>query len=1086
MFRAIFAFEFRYWLSNPILYVYLGTFLILPMLTMVAAAGGLEAGASDVQTVANAPLALYGMAVFFNKLLLLLVPFVVGQPLYRDYSSNIHSILYAYPFSKRDYLLGKFASGMSVTGLLVLAMGIGLWVGTLWPSNNPAQLLPFDGFSYVQIFVTVVLPNVLLFGAIAFAAVLRTRNIYTAFIAVLLCWLLKEALGRWIGHYGGELALWLDPSGESWVQFVTQFWTLEARNRDSLPLGLLFYVQRLGWVGIAFLIFAFGFRRFSFDQNIGQGLSKHSQKAPEANLHPSNALLRLDLPKPRLDFSKINRLKAVWHIDQTDFRFVTGSGAFVSIWAGGLLMVVALLWQMNPQTDTKLLPFTWSVLGYPILFYGMLVVLLTFLYAGVLLRRAETDHMQALVAATPMPNWVLLLSKWLALVQMQALLLAGFIMAGVLFQAANGFYDFQVEHYLFDLFLVHGVGFAIWALAALAVQVFARNTYSGLFLLVLLYLGLSQLPNFGVTSAVFRFNDAPNADFYLKYSDLSGHAHPMGAFFLYKTYWFLVAIALFALTLPWVQREFTYTWSERWGTAKRRLNATFIGGCLGLLGLGVVVGGWLCRQEQSFENLAPSPNEEKALLDTFQVHYGYLKHRPHPRIVALTAQVEVFPEDAKFILQGGYVLVNKTHLPIDTLWVKGGFDETTRVQMPLGATKAAEDTVFQYVGYRLANPLAPLDTLRLGFRVENRRNTLLVQRSNVLNNGTYLKSEVFPVLGYFADTTPKMPDDSTARQNHYQGIGADLVQLDLTIGAPVGQLGIGPGALVNTWQERDRHYTRYRTDGAVKPVFGIHVGSYEVIGERYRGIDLKIYHHKGHIHNLAGFMQGMKAALDYNILHFGPYQHRQAHIIEFPRSFGNHATTAANCIQISETRFANDPSTGTDLAFYVAAHELSHQWWGNQLLPADALGASMLTESLAEYTTAKIYEQIFGRERAIRFLEIQYTRYRAGHANETQPEPPLYLVAPEQTYLSYGKGALAFYILSEHWGEIPFNHALRQYLDRYRNAGSPYPTALDLLAHLKAVAPDTLRPLLRDLLETNNMDVLTRHFEDISKEYGHR
>lgn len=1081
MLRAIFTFEFRYWLSNPILYVYLGTFLLLPMLTMGAAAGGLEAGASDARTVANAPLSLYGMVVFFNKLLLLLVPFVVGQPLYRDYSSNIHSILYAYPFSKRDYLLGKFASGMSVICLLVLAIGIGLWIGTLWPSNNPAQLLPFDGISYIQIFVTVVLPNVLLFGAIAFAAVLRTRNIYTAFIVVLLCWILKEVMGRWIGNYGGELARWLDPSGESWVQSVTQFWTLEARNRNPLPLGPLFYVQRVGWLGIAFLVFLFSFWRFSFEQNSDHKCSKRPQKEPEVALNPFKALLYVDWPKPRLDFSRLNRLKAVWHLAQTDFKFVAGSGAFVSIWAAGLLMVVALLWQMNPQTDTKLLPFTWSVLGYPMLFYGMLVVLLTFLYAGVLLRRAETNHMQALVAATPVPNWVLLLSKWLALVQMQVLLLVGFMAAGVCFQAANGFYDFQFGHYLFDLFAIHGLGFAIWALAALSGQVFVRNTYLGLFLLVLFYLSLSQLPSLGIKSAVFRFNDAPNADFFLKYSDLSGHAHPMGAFFLYKTYWFLMATALFALTLSWVQREFTYTWSERWGTAKRRLNTAFIGVCLGLLGLVVVAGSWLWRQEQYPENLEPSPNEEKALVGAFQARYGYQKHRPHPRIVALTARVEVFPEDATFTITGDYVMVNKTQLPIDTLWVKGGFDETTRVQLPLGATKAAEDTVFQYVGYRLANPLAPLDTLRVGFRVENGRNSLLLQRSNVLKNGTYLKNDIFPTLGYFADTTPKMPDDAMAWQNHYQGIGADLVQLDITIGAPLGQLGIGPGALVNIWQDGDRHYARYRTDDAVKPVFGIHVGRYAVVGEQYRGIDLKIYHHKGHTHNLKGFMQGLKAALDYNIQHFGPYQHRQAQIIEFPRSFGNYATTAANCIQISETRFANDPSTGTDLAFYVAAHELSHQWWGNQLLPADALGASMLTESLAEYTTAKIYEHVFGRERAIRFLQVQYTRYRAGRANATKPEPPLYLVAPEQTFLSYGKGALAFYILSQHWGETTFNQILRQYLDHYRTEGPPYPTTLDLLEHLNAVSPDSLRPVLRDLLETNDSEALTRHFEVILK-----
>ncbi|MBL0052998.1 MAG: hypothetical protein IPP29_16560 [Bacteroidetes bacterium] len=96
-----------------------------------------------------------------------------------------------------------------------------------------------------------------------------------------------------------------------------------------------------------------------------------------------------------------------------------------------------------------------------------------------------------------------------------------------------------------------------------------------------------------------------------------------------------------------------------------------------------------------------------------------------------------------------------------------------------------------------------------------------------------------------------------------------------------------------------------------------------------------------------------------------------------------------------------------DLSFYVAAHELSHHWWGNQVSPADALGATMITESMAEYITAKIYEKKYGKQGALKFLKIQRIRYLSGRANETEQEPPLYLVNPEQSYISYGKGAIA-------------------------------------------------------------------------------
>ncbi|MBK8652617.1 MAG: hypothetical protein IPN20_01495 [Haliscomenobacter sp.] len=74
----------------------------------------------------------------------------------------------------------------------------------------------------------------------------------------------------------------------------------------------------------------------------------------------------------------------------------------------------------------------------------------------------------------------------------------------------------------------------------------------------------------------------------------------------------------------------------------------------------------------------------------------------------------------------------------------------------------------------------------------------------------------------------------------------------------------------------------------------------------------------------------------------------------------------------------------------MQAHELTHQWWGNQVVPADALGAKMLTESIAEYISLRIYERYFGQEKALHFLSLQRKRYLEGRTTETGKEnPPL-------------------------------------------------------------------------------------------------
>ena len=78
--------------------------------------------------------------IFFNKLLLLLLPAIVGGAIYRDYKSNFHSILYTYPFSKADYLPAKFIGGFSMVLLIALASVAGLALGTQAPGVRRSPL----------------------------------------------------------------------------------------------------------------------------------------------------------------------------------------------------------------------------------------------------------------------------------------------------------------------------------------------------------------------------------------------------------------------------------------------------------------------------------------------------------------------------------------------------------------------------------------------------------------------------------------------------------------------------------------------------------------------------------------------------------------------------------------------------------------------------------------------------------------------------------------------------------------------------------------------------------------------------------
>lgn len=1081
MFFNILKFELRYWLKNWSFYAYLSALFLMALLTMAGASGAFGEGSASAENIANSSMSIYGFTNFYNKILLFLLPAIIGNTIYKDYKNNFNSILYTYPFSKTNYLFAKFISAFLIVSIIAFSVEAGLILGTKLPSVNPTLLLPFDATPYLQTYFIYLIPNLFLFSVVVFSVVLLTRNIYTGFISVILFWLIKEIFIRLIG-YDSIASLLLEPFGENATQYFARYWTLLEKNTHSLPLEPIVFYNRLVWFFATIIIFIGAYRWFSFSQNpLSFGLRK--KKGESLTKDNFGSIIKIKLPKTKFDFSFFQQIKTSWKLSQTDFLFIVRSGGFISIVIAGIIFIAAILLQINPQTDAKTLPVTWVILGFPVFFFSFLIQVLTFLYAGILVHRANHSRFSDLISITAISNWVLLFSKFLAMVKMQILLLSLIVFTGIAVQINSGYYNFEIGHYLFDLFAIHLIGFIIWALASLFIQTTIRNTYLGLFLLILGTLGISQLPSLGIEKFVFRFNDSPNADFFLKYSDMSGYGHFLTPYLLYKLYWFVFGVLLFFTSLLLFQREITNSIVERFKIAKNRFSGklalTFIVLIVSFFGFGY----HLFQEENKPENKLLSSRNEVELLKQFQNKYGKYEKIKQPRITSLNVKLDIFPETNSFIANGKYILINKSDQIIDTLLIKTGYDEITTLSFNTNAALIKEDTIFKFAIYKLDKGIEPNDSINLNFTIKNQKNTLLSPKSNILKNGTYLKSDIFPRLGYFANTEKNIPNDSTFFTNHYQSIDSDLINFEAILSTEPEQIAITSGDLIKEWLEDGRRYFHYKMDKPIKFVFGFNSGEFAVLGESYRGVDLQVYYHPKHNYNIHQMMDGLKASLDYNTFHFGAYQHKQVHIIEFSRSEGSYATTAGNCIQISEMRFINDTRNikegGIDLSFYVAAHELSHQWWGNQVIPADALGATMITESVTEYITAKIYERKYGKQSALNFLKLQLNRYLSGRTNETEQEAPLYLVNSDQSYISYGKGAIALYTLSEFIGEEKLNNALREYLNKVKFQPPPYTTSLEMLYYLKKATPDSLKYLITDMFEKTDKEKIIMHFDKL-------
>ena len=88
---------------------------------------------------------------------------------------------------------------------------------------------------------------------------------------------------------------------------------------------------------------------------------------------------------------------------------------------------------------------------------------------------------------------------------------------------------------------------------------------------------------------------------------------------------------------------------------------------------------------------------------------------------------------------------------------------------------------------------------------------------------------------------------------------------------------------------------------------------------------------------------------------------------------------------------------------YVTAHEVGHQWWAHQVIGADQQGATLLVESLAQYSALMVMEQMYGPEQIRKFLKYELDRYLRSRGGEVLEELPLMRVE-NQPYIHYQKG----------------------------------------------------------------------------------
>ena len=1093
MFSSIFFFEIRRLLQSISTYIY---FFILFLVTFFMALfiGGafkdVNVNIAGEKIYANSPIIIdsffSGISSWIGAIIIVAV---IGNAVLKDFKYNIHNLIFTTPVTKFDYLFGRFSAALVVCLLIITGPAFGMIAGYASPWVNPDKIEAFRLLPYIQTYWQTIIPNILLEGAIFFAVSLISRDIFVIWLSLIIFWVATGVSNAFFSSLDHETpSALIDPLGGHAKRAVSKYWSTYDKNHLVYEMSGLFLWNRLLWLGISLFIFISGYLSFSFTsapRRISFGRKKVSEN-PKTVSFARPAFKKTILSGIATSFTTKANLTNLWGLTANECKTLWRNTYFRIILLFGMLFLFLTSPQIGKIFDTPTYPVTYQVIEVFGGTFQLFIIILTIIFGGEIVWRARENHMDNILDALPVPNWVFYVSKLAGLMFMQLLLVSIIMVCGILVQLFKGYTHFEIWLYIKYLIGFRLIDFWLLAVLCVFVHTLVRNKFVGYFIVALFYTW-----NTFFAALVFKHNLLVfSSDPGLVYSDMNGFGHSVFPFYVFKLYWGAFALCLGVWSvLLWARgSDYRLRWrfSQANGPAKKRALAVFAVGMVIFIGCGSFI-----YYNTNVENKFITNYKFEEMQASYEKKYKKYEFLPQPKITDVALKVDLFPNERSVHATGTYVLQNKSNTPIDSIHLILPMDikaKTIAFSKPF--LLAINDSAYYYRIYRLSTPLAIGDTVTLSFDLSMVNTGFTHDFSGLgtpLYNGTFINNENFlPSIGYnkglevgdnasrkkhglgYRATSNKITDTAAYGSNLFTR-DADFITFDATVSTVPDQIAIVPGYLQKEWTKNGRRFFHYKMDSKILNFYSFLSARYTVKKEIWNNISLEIYYQQGHEYNLGHMFEGMKKALTYYTANYSPYQHRQVRILEFPR-YASFAQSFPNTIPFSEgIGFIADVDTSNkddiDYPFYITAHEVAHQWFAHQIIGADVEGSNMMSESFAEYSAIAVLEKEYGLQRMSKFLHIDLDHYLTARSNESEKEKPLAYVDISQSYIYYQKGSIIMHGLGKYIGEDSLNHALRRFIERYAFKGPPYPTTIDFLGYLRAVTPDSLQYLVTDGFE---------------------
>jgi len=996
----------------------------------------------------NSPYTIGFMTGLLSLVIIFFAIIFAIQVLFKDQDSKFDILIFSYPFSKQTYLYGRFLSFFLQTFFSFIFLIIGFVVGQNLRTGSEIQ--PYLNFWHY-------LYPLLIFGGIncffvcsfLFCISLSTKKkllvvvgglfLYVLYMVILvfsnspfMAGSLPQSLET------QQLSALIDPFGISSYFFEARTLSAQQKNEIIVPLTGYLLMNRVIFVIISMLLLILTYKLFSLSL-LSQNRNRIKKGIASISFNKNSE----PFGTARSSFGFISNLKSILSFAKIDLIYLFKS---ITIVAVSILLLFFVGMEMYAEIDKGIrLPQQYASSGLMSTTisenFHLLGMLIAIYFINDLYWRSHSSGFSLIERSTCFSKNKLS-GHFISISILFFFLTAILIFEGLIFQFVYRYFHIDWNAYLGTV-LFNTFPLILFSAFILLINDNIKNRFVAL--------GVSVLAGFtfaGPVSKKIISNPLLRifSDYKGVYSDFNGY-EPYASAFAERLLFGLGLIAIL-----WVINEYVKT--KKWNikqiifTTILLFSGTFAGN--------LFMKGYIPQNE--YEKIIQSAQYEQ--------RFKHYENIAQPTITDITTEIQLYPSENSYKINGTYRLSNQTDKPIEKILIN--FNPDLKIESATFKTASESKKIDHLVTeIYLKQPLKPGEKASLDFKISYHWSAVNGHDSfnSIIEDGSFMRiSRYFPTFGYQLDNEiedeKKREEFKLGKQSELKKLETpevfkkDFINLDMTVSTEKNQTAIGTGDLIQHYGKNNRSYFHYRSNG-IPFRFAVSSACYQIKSIIYKGIKINIFYNKKHSENVDHLLENAKITLDYCRENFGKYPFKTVNFAEvssFTKGFA--ATAYPSSIFMTEDMLFHAnirADKNQDVINELAGHELSHLWWGNsQIDPDEREGATMLTETLAMYTEMMIYKKMHGKEKMLEKLKVHQQIF--DNEKGLSENQPLYKVSGENTHISYSKGAVMMVKLSELIGEDKVNIALKNFL--LHNQYPKKPTTLDLLQEFYRVSPN--------------------------------